>query len=270
MNSTPKRGKTKPSQTCSDVEEEFSRRFLSLFTSLYDTPSADAVQSFPPVARSNSQAPSETKSKLASNPPPFNATVWDLRLKKTVDNQILLNEEASELVSQNLDSIEEMLAENNEKVQDVFQADKAERADVPKYLQNFQNQLKIDRERKRGPPAPLNIPEAERQFNQRLQKQKQREIERKKRMKERQAQQAKEHMDFLKSLPKTRKSENKMPTAQSENKARHERALELLKKRREGVSSTKSRTKSNKESAVATPKTPKVAADPMYYDNGSD
>lgn len=267
MASTPKQRIKTPTKKCNDVEEEFSKRFLSLFASLYDVPSTEPLLSFPagPQSRKNAQTPNEHKgTKALIKNPPFNAIVWDLRLKKNAETQIEINKEASDLVTAEFDKISQLIQENEQseeeeeysqpntgfnELRDIFQPTPAERPDVPKYLQNIQQDLIIDNERHRNPNQPLKISEAERQFEQRLQKHKQREIEHKKKLLERQAQKEKEHKDFLKTLPKTKNYDTRTKTIKYEIKEKHARALELLNKRREGVKVTpsKNRSKSNLE-----------------------
>ena len=266
MSSTPKQRTRTPNKKCNDVEEEFSKRFLSLFTSLYDIPSTEPLLSFPalPQSRTSTQTPKDQKgAKALIKNPPFNAVVWDLRLKKNVETELEQNKAASELVNAEFDRISELICENEQRekneedndnhqqtngfneLQNIFQPTPAERPDVPKYLQNIQQDFIIDREKHRNPNPPLKISEAEKQFEQRRQKHKQREIEHKKKLLERQAQKEKEHKDFLKTLPKTKTTyDARASNIKYEMKEKHERALELLKKRREGVKVTPSKTRS--------------------------
>ena len=272
MNTTPKQKTRTPTKKCNDVEEEFSKRFLSLFTSLYDIPSTEPLVAFPavPQSRTNTQASSDKKGTRALiKNPPFNAVVWDLRLKKNVETQLEQSKASSDLISAEFDKIAEMIQneeqqkeqkdDDNElpqqtldfnELRNIFQPTPAERPDVPKYLQNIQQDYIIDNERHRNPNPPLKISEAEKQFEQRRQKHKQREIEHKKKLLERQAQKEKEHKDFLKTLPKTKTTyDARASNIKYEMKEKHARALELLNKRREGVKVTpsKTRTKSNLE-----------------------
>lgn len=267
MNTTPKQRTRTPNKKCNDVEEEFSKRFLSLFTSLYDNPSTEPLTTFPPIlqSRSNAQVSAEKKgSRSLIKNPPFNAVVWDLRLKKNVETQIEQNKASSDLVTAEFDRIAEII-QNNEQQQDqneesneqqpqqtldfnelrnIFQPTPAERPEVPKYLQNIQQDYIIDNEKHRNPNPPLRISEAEKQFEQRLQKHKKREIEHKKKLLERQAQKEKEHKDFLKTLPKTKTTyDARASNIKYEVKEKHARALELLNKRREGVKVTPSKTR---------------------------
>ena len=267
MNTTPKRNRSKSKQVCEDVEEEFSRRFLRLFSSFYDIPSTDPLKNFPPVAKS-SQKNEVSVSRSNVSQPPFQAAVWDMRLKKAVETYNNIKNECSDNIDNEFANIEQLIEDQgDEKIIDAFEAERAERPDVPKYLQTLRTEFGNTFRRKKFAPSSLNIQEAERQFAQRQQKQKLRSKEHKKKLQEQHAQREKEHMDFLKTLPKTKASEVKTPTARDEFEARNKRARELLKRRKEGVSSTMKLQKQKKETPTEKKIIRKGENPPSYYNN---
>jgi hypothetical protein len=60
------------------LEFEFMHRFVTLFTSFYETPSIEEITTFPPPP----PPPAGDFSEPDPRPPPFHASVWDLRLRK--------------------------------------------------------------------------------------------------------------------------------------------------------------------------------------------
>ncbi|OHT08946.1 hypothetical protein TRFO_22373 [Tritrichomonas foetus] len=130
---------------------------------------------------------------------------------------------------------------------DVFQPEKAERPEVPKYLQNIEAEQKEEiRERKNRKKArPLNLSEVDKQFKARQQKLKQRDAEHQKKLKDRQLQQERSHKEFLSSLPKTKHAEEVRKEAAATVKADNKLRKELLNNlRKTSPRSVNSRSKS--------------------------
>ncbi|OHS92940.1 hypothetical protein TRFO_12116 [Tritrichomonas foetus] len=198
---TPKQSKTK---VCNDVEGEFCSRFLSLFTSLYDVPSADPILTFPPVPATRVEEDTASKKKKLSAQQPFNAIVWDNRVKKATDNYLIAQQQANDKISEAVLEQIDLLDCQKPDLANVFLPEEAARPEVPKYLQNFERdrQNVINEIRNRPKPKPVNVSEAERQFSIRLKKQQQRSKERKMKLQEKHRREQKEHKEFVKSLPR--------------------------------------------------------------------
>ena len=248
---TPKRKIKKPTST--DINTEFSKQFLELFTSVFDTPTIDPILTLGlvPLAPSNKQTNEDTKpKKVMMQQQPLNASLWDFRLKKAVDNRYEALEKSSEMVSDELDKFAQQMETDSENsnpndyqdLVDIFSKDQASRAEVPKYIQNIKRDIQADIDKRKHPNVSMStkINEAEKQFTLSLQRQKQRMKDHRKKLLERQKQREKEHVDFVKTLPKSKISEKvKEQTARSEYEERMKRAKELLKIRQEGVETPK-------------------------------
>lgn len=234
--STPSRSRNKLPPASDNVEQEFSKRFMQLFTSFYETPggSAEALLTFPPVVTKKSEKGEGSKTNIA--PPPFNAAVWDLRLKKAIDARQSTDQQTSESLTANTTLIPETkvsigkkqasnINNNNnvESLAEVFQPEKVERPEVPKYLQTIEkeqnDEIRLRKNRKK--PKSLNLTEVEKQYQQRQKKQKQRNLEHQKKLLDWKAEKEKSHKEFLNSLPKSKFSNNeKENQSKTETKSR--------------------------------------------------
>jgi hypothetical protein len=135
---SPWRSKRNQIQTCESVDFEFTRRALSLFASFYHTPSLSEISTFPAPPPS-SDIPRD--SRPPPTIPPFHSGVWDLRLQKSIENHRL----NYSVTSRNVSEAVSQLKKSSEEVPDLselFHRPKAERPEIPKYIQN----LKSDRE----------------------------------------------------------------------------------------------------------------------------
>lgn len=220
--STPSRSRNKLPPASDNVEQEFSKRFMQIFTSFYETPggSAEAILTFPPVITKKSEKIDGSKSNI--QPPPFNAAVWDLRLKKAIDARQSADQQTSENLTGNTIHIPEMKStmgkkqvnnnnnnnNNNgvESLAEVFQPEKVERPEVPKYLQTIEKEqneeIKLRKNRKK--PKSLNLTEIEKQYQLRQKKQKQRDMEHQKKLRDWKIEKEKSHKEFLSTLPKSK------------------------------------------------------------------
>jgi hypothetical protein len=194
--------KTKPIPLCENVELEFTQRFLSLFTSFYDTPSTEEITTFPPVRRD----PSHDLKEPPAKPPPFHSGVWDLRLKKAVDHRIASDRIVSDALSEQVLQMRDSLANETSDLSDIFVPRKAERPLVPVYIQN------LDRERQellnsfkpRGRAKTENHAELEQLFSERLARQKEISRQRAQRRMNRQHELERQHHEFVGKLHKSK------------------------------------------------------------------
>lgn len=240
--STPSRSRNKTPPASDNVEQEFSKRFMQLFTSFYETPggggSAEALLNFPPVVTKKSEKYEGSKQNIA--PPPFNAAVWDLRLKKAIDARQTTDQQTSEALTENTIHVPEMknpakkqLSSNNnnngnnnnsvESLAEVFQPEKVERPEVPKYLQTIEKEQneEVKQRKNRKKPKSLNLTEVEKQYQIRQKKQKQRDLEHQKKLRDWKLEKEKSHREFLNSLPKSKFSSiDKENNSKTETKSR--------------------------------------------------
>lgn len=227
---TPSRSKNKTPPASDNVEQEFAKRFMQIFTSFYETPggsgSAEPMLTFPPVVTKKSEKSDGSKQ---NTPPPFNAAVWDLRLKKAIDSRQSADQQTAESLTENTIHVPEMKfsaknkqTENTPDLSEVFQPEKVERPEVPKYLQTIEkeqnDEIKLRKNRKK--PKALNLTEVEKQYQIRQKKQKQRNLEHQKKLRDWKIEKEKSHKDFLNSLPRSKYSEEKDTQTKTEIKAR--------------------------------------------------
>jgi hypothetical protein len=74
---------------CENVELEFTKRFLTLLASFYETPSMEVILTFPPAP------PSEHEQKIVKAPP-FHSGIWDAKLRDEIDGHAVAPSELSE------------------------------------------------------------------------------------------------------------------------------------------------------------------------------
>jgi hypothetical protein len=179
---SPKRGQRKPPSPCADVEKEFTKRFLLLFTTLYDTPSMEPILTFPPAPPPDNEKPPE---KI----PPFHSGVWDVRLRKQGEPP----PEIERRVPRPPGEAEDLDA--------VFQPRKTERSAIPLYIQNLRRDRAAALE-KQAHAAHEDLYEVRKLFTRRVAQQhavaKQRAVKRFSRAK----QIEKEYDKFLNGLPR--------------------------------------------------------------------
>ena len=176
--------KTKQVPECEDVDQEFCKRALSLLTSLYETPTADEIISFPPSSKVDLPPPDK---KLN-----FNSNIVDLRLRRAQDQQIKAIDDLNSLLASRVDDMSKDLKESNINLDDVFMADKVnmkkiqteyrERLEKSKERGTERLHRRINRITNSGPQIPENTYHSNRVDDLDPRK---REIERRKILKER-------------------------------------------------------------------------------------
>ena len=230
------------STTTANIELEFTQRFLSLFTSFYETPSIDEIITFP-ACKMNPNA--EIKSPVRT--PPFHSGVWDLRLKKAIEARITNDQLTSDSLSEQVLQLRETLAAETPDLNDVFEPQKTERPQIPLYLQNIQkdeNETKAAVS-KRVRPLSSQIAEYTQLFSERLKRQKEMSKDRKKRRFMRAKELEKQHMDFVKTLHRSKLPDdyvNMRTTAQAKFKVLQEQREKQLEEGRRAVESMRAKS----------------------------
>ena len=201
---TPTKGKRRSIPPCENVELEFTQRFLTLFTSFFDTPSTEEILTFPPAPEN---AVSDLDSQTPQKIPPFHSGVWDLRLKKAVEARQTNDQLTSDSLSEQVLQLRDSIAAESPDLQEIFVPEKAERPEIPLYLQNIEKDRQALLATFKPPkkkPLSLGIAEFEKLFTERLRRQKAIQKERRKRRFIRAREIEREHKAFVKTLPATK------------------------------------------------------------------
>ena len=168
----------RPQPTCDDVPGEFCRRFLSLMASFYDNPSTEEILTFP-SPRPQSSTPKEEK-KLE-----FESPVTDLRLRRKLEATASENAEVTGTYNDKMRQLAEEFKTGEADMTGVFEAELAERSEIPKYLAIQKLDEAEERRSKRGDRKPMDILAIEKQNTRRLEIAMQRGIIRAKKRRER-------------------------------------------------------------------------------------
>jgi hypothetical protein len=249
---TATNAKQKPVPPCTNVELEFTQRFLSLFTSFYDTPSTEEITTFPPAPP---DPPGELKEPPAK-PPPFHSGVWDLRLKKAVEHRITIDRAASASLSEQVLQLRDSLTAETSDLGDIFVPRKAERPAVPVYIQNLDRdrQELLNSFKPRGHAKTENFAELEQLFSERLARQKEICKQRAQRRMRRQQELERQHHDFVGKLHKSKvPADADIKTAM---RARQEIDDAMRKRNTEKKEELKKAEKEKLEAIRKTPKKP--------------
>ena len=228
-------------QEPNNLEQEFTQRFLSLFTSFYESPSIEEITTFPSVPGPNGDP------KPQGRTPPFHSGVWDLRLKKAIEARITNDQLTSDSLSEQVLQLRETLAAETPDLNDVFEPQKTERPQIPLYLQNIQkdeNETKAAVS-KRVRPLSSQIAEYTQLFSERLKRQKEMSKDRKKRRFMRAKELEKQHMDFVKTLHRSKLPDdyvNMRTTAQAKFKVLQEQREKQLEEGRRAVESMRAKS----------------------------
>ncbi|OHT17706.1 hypothetical protein TRFO_01022 [Tritrichomonas foetus] len=238
---TTSKSKNSKSTVTTNVELEFTQRFLSLFTSFYETPSTDEILTFP-ACKPNPQADIKSPTRT----PPFHSGVWDLRLKKAIDARITNDQLTSDSLSEQVLQLRETLASETPDLNDVFVPQKTERPQIPLYLQNIQKEEQITKDdiTKRSKPISSRVAEMAQLFTERLRRQKQMSKERAKRRFMRAKELEKQHNDFVKTLHKTKIQDDYDPriTAKAKFKVLQEQREKQLQEGRKAVETMRAKS----------------------------
>ncbi|OHT12031.1 hypothetical protein TRFO_18216 [Tritrichomonas foetus] len=201
-----KSSKSRSQSQTTNIELEFTQRFLSLFTSFYENPSIEEIVTFP----QNLQLQPSDQQKAPGRTPPFHSGVWDLRLRKALDARVTNDQLASDSLSEQVLQLRESLASETPDLNDVFVPPMTERPQIPLYLQNIQkdeDQVK-DSRRPRIRSTSINFAETSQMFSERLKRQKEKSQERRRNRFIQAKELEDQHMNFVKTLHHTKIQEN--------------------------------------------------------------
>ena len=232
-------------QEPNNLEQEFTQRFLSLFTSFYESPSIEEITTFPSVPGPNGDP------KPQGRTPPFHSGVWDLRLKKALESRVTNDQLASDSLSEQVLQLRENIASQATNLNDVFVPTITERPQIPKYIQNIRDDEKREKEeykRTKVRSANLHFYETEHLFTERLKRQKEKSKERARARFLRSKELEEEHYNFVKTLHKSKFQEQKSPDLRTTAKARYQALQEYRERQamegRQNISSLKARSPS--------------------------
>jgi hypothetical protein len=226
---TPKRAKRKAVRPCESVEFEFTQRFLSLFSSFYNTPSMDEILTFPPPP-----APEFAKDpRPATKIPPFHSGVWDLRLAKTIENRRVNDAETSHTISEQVAQLREAQTVEVPDLTEILRTSKVERPEIPVYIQNLRadRQRWLDDFRKGARPPREDIFAIGFGFQERIARQRARAEQRRHQRFARAQEVERQHFDFVNSLPHHSEYQPKPPARTADRQANQEKRASLTARR---------------------------------------
>ena len=148
---------------CSNIEEEFCIRAMSLLASLYEAqPSTKEILTFPPAKKMTIKG----EKKIA-----FHSNVADLRLRRFEDQKGKLLGQIDANIGQRIEEMTDILKNSPVDLDDVFMPEQAKRPDMPKYLVSQERDEKFLRElgmRKKYHPMAMQT--IQREYSKRLEK----------------------------------------------------------------------------------------------------
>jgi hypothetical protein len=175
-NSTPKgstsSAKHKSRPVCDNVEREFSKRFLSLFISSYDPSYGEDPLDFPPVkpVDPSTETPKSKAKSLMARAWPFDAAVWDIRLRKSIVQRHTEEKEAVDRLSSQLEFFTNLVAKPAPDIAPVFLPEPAPRPETPLYLANATAAQEAEDRHKREKSAPLALSDGGAKWRSRVQR----------------------------------------------------------------------------------------------------
>jgi hypothetical protein len=180
-----------------DINEEFAKRILSVFVSCYDSTRADDPFDFP--ASKSAPAPSTTAKpkSLAGRESPFEAAIWDIRLRKAANRQRAECDAAAAAIAAQLPLYAGLAETAVPDLAPMFTPEKAPRPETPKFLENA---IRDQEEIRRSKSKSANLAEIGRQFTSRVKRQNQRAKTRRSQMRTFYRKQQKDRQTFLSSL----------------------------------------------------------------------
>lgn len=212
------------------MDFEYTQRLLSLFTSLYDEPSTEEIQTLKDLKLEplDEQQPQQ-------RPIPFYSGVWDLRLRKVVDARLASDQLASDALSEQVLQLREQLSNETPDLNDIFVPKNTERPQIPtyfKYLEEEEKRLN-DFSHQRAKPSNLNFQQNSRIFTEKLRRQKASSKERAKSRFIKARKLEKQHTEFVNTLYKSQFSDevNKSTITKGKYKALQEQKEKQLRER---------------------------------------
>lgn len=148
-----------------NVNCDFCKNVFNLLASTYGIPADPLIElNFP---EKDEKTVNEDKSSS------FQSRIVDLRLRRQQETLIQLQNDKNEAISSMIEDVYQKLIANSEDIDDAFEADKANRSDVPLYLRNIDNDYKIEEKyakARRSPHKPMNMRNIEREYTNRLER----------------------------------------------------------------------------------------------------
>ena len=148
-----------------NINCDFCKNVFNLLATTYGIPADPLVKlNFP---EKTEKTPSEEKSSS------FQSRIVDLRLRRQQETLIQLQNDKNEAISSIIEEVYQRLRANSEDIDDVFEADKANRSDVPLYLRNIDNDFKNDErltKSRKSPHKPMNMKNIAREYTNRLER----------------------------------------------------------------------------------------------------
>lgn len=235
-----------PKKTTSNIEKsmdyEYTSRLLLLFTSLYDEPSIEEIQTLKDLKLE----PADDQTNQQTRVIPFYSGVWDLKLRKLVDARIISDQLASDSLSEQVLQLREQLSNETPDLNDIFVPKNTERPQIPtyfKYLEEEEKRLN-DFSHQRAKPSNLNFQQNSRIFTEKLRRQKASSKERAKSRFIKARKLEKEHAEFVNNLYKSQFSEevNRSSVTKNKYKALQEQKEKQLRERIQTLHGLKSKS----------------------------
>jgi hypothetical protein len=204
--------KAKPRPPCRDVNAEFSKRILSLFVSCYDSTRSDDPFDFPAAKSAPAPStPTKPKSKsLAARASPFEATIWDIRLRKAADRHRADCEAATAAIATQLPLYAGLAESASPDLAPMFMPERAPRPETPKFLENAIRDQEADAAR-REKSKSANLAKIGRQFASRVKRQNQRAETRRGQMRNFYRRKQKERQNLLAKLARPEPAQAEPP-----------------------------------------------------------
>ncbi|EAY02025.1 hypothetical protein TVAG_051570 [Trichomonas vaginalis G3] len=196
---TPTKSKPKTLENPQQLQEEFNKRAINLFYSMYTTPSVDELMNFPPVQEQPPTEGAKLKAKIE-----FHSGVCDYKLRRKVQNSVY---QSNSVLVQLGETVERQPDIKNTQIinaEEIFAPEKAQRSEKPLYLQNQEEDEQNYEKSIHISHKPLNIPAIEKEYKQRLKKSEETGKARCMRRYRFIKKTEKEHRDFVSSLSKPR------------------------------------------------------------------
>lgn len=161
--STPTKSPKSPKspKPVEDVEEEFCKRTMQLLTAFYEPIGINEILMFPPV-QENEQLPQEKSL-------PFNSSVVELRLKRTVENEINNYQQLIDNYNKRIAYLQNEISSQQMNLDEIFQAEPIDRPAKPLYIVNEEKDIEAAERMKLRGMKTLDVLKTEPQMKERLQ-----------------------------------------------------------------------------------------------------
>lgn len=198
--STPTKTKPKPLENSQQMQEEFNKRVMNLFYSMFSTPAVDEITNFPPIQEAPPVEGATTKPKIE-----FHSGVCDYKLRRRVQNSVFQTNGVLVQLGETVERQPDIKNIQTINAEEVFMPDQVPRKQKPLYIQNQEEDEKFYDQFRHHVYHPLNMAETEKEYRRRLKKAgeigKQRCMRRYRFIKKAE----KQHYDFIASINKRQK-----------------------------------------------------------------